>query len=173
LTSNLRVAKEIKICFTKRAIAMDKNKKTSSLMHDFSGGSAVFFTPKLIIFLLIVAIFGISSGFLLAHLGKSNIPTGLAGKIANGVLIPSGKTFGSNDTVTFKDIAEGVLKMGGVDGEGQYHLERTGGESQNVYLTSSDVDLSQFIDRKIKVWGQTQTAQTAGWLMIVGRVEVR
>ena len=26
--------------------------------------------------------------------------------------------------------------------------------------------------KKIKVWGQTQTAQYAGWLMDVGRVEV-
>ena len=73
---------------------------------------------------------------------------------------------------TFKDIAEGILKGGGINGEGQFHLVRPGGESQNVYLTSSAVDLSKFIARKIKVWGETQTAQHAGWLMDVGRVEV-
>ena len=39
-------------------------------------------------------------------------------------------------------------------------------------MTSSVVDLSQFVDRKVKVWGSTQTAQVAGWLMDVGRVEV-
>ena len=77
-----------------------------------------------------------------------------------------------NYTKTFKDTTTGTLKNGGINGEGQYHLVRPGGDSQNVYLTSSSVDLSKFIDRKIKVWGQTQTAQYAGWLMDVGRVEV-
>jgi hypothetical protein len=41
-----------------------------------------------------------------------------------------------------------------------------------VYLTSSLVDLSQFVKRKIKVWGETQKAKVAGWLMDVGKVEV-
>ena len=64
------------------------------------------------------------------------------------------------------------MKNGGTEGEGQYHLVRPGGDSQNVYLTSSSVDLSQFMNQKIKVWGQTQTAQHAGWLMDVGKVQV-
>jgi hypothetical protein len=64
------------------------------------------------------------------------------------------------------------LQEGGIDGEGQYHLVRPGGDSQNVYLTSSVVDLSLFVNKKVKVWGQTQTAQKAGWLMEVGRVQV-
>lgn len=86
--------------------------------------------------------------------------------------IKKGMTVGSNDSKTFKDTAEGVLKNGGIDGEGQYHLVRPGGESQNVYLTSSIVDLSLFEGKKIKVNGQTQAAQKAGWLMDVGKVEV-
>jgi len=32
--------------------------------------------------------------------------------------------------------------------------------------------LSKFVGKNIKVWGQTQSAQYAGWLMDVGRVEV-
>ena len=64
------------------------------------------------------------------------------------------------------------MKEGGADGEGAFHLERTGGVSQNVYLTSAIVDLSKYVNKKIKVWGQTQKAQTAGWLMDVGRIEV-
>lgn len=86
--------------------------------------------------------------------------------------IETGKIYGSDDISTFKDTSEGKLKEGGIDGEGQYHLERPGGISQNVYLTSSLVDLSLFIDKKIRIWGETQTAQKAGWLMDVGRVEV-
>ena len=49
---------------------------------------------------------------------------------------------------------------------------RPGGESQNVYLTSSVVDLDLFVDHKIRIWGETFSAQKAGWLMDVGRVEV-
>ena len=39
-------------------------------------------------------------------------------------------------------------------------------------LLLRSVDLSKFIGKKIKVWGATQTAQHAGWLMDVGRIQV-
>ena len=65
-----------------------------------------------------------------------------------------------------------MLKKGGIEGEGAYHLERSGGPSQNVYLTSSVLDLSQLVGRKIKVWGETNSAQKAGWLMDVGRAQI-
>jgi hypothetical protein len=81
------------------------------------------------------------------------------------------KTAGIVDKKTFKDSAEGTLKEGGIDGEGNFHLERPGGESQNVYLTSTTVDLSSYIGKKVKVWGQTFEAQAAGWFMDVGLVE--
>lgn len=78
---------------------------------------------------------------------------------------------GIADKKTFKDKATGVLQEGGIDGEGSFHLERPGGESQNVYLTSSTVDLSAYIGKKVRVWGETFQAQKAGWLMDVGLVE--
>jgi hypothetical protein len=87
--------------------------------------------------------------------------------------IKKGLTVGVDDTEQFPDSAEGTLREGGIDGEGAYHLERPGGESQNVYMTSAVVDLSQFVGKKVEVWGQTQAAQKAGWLMDVGRVEVK
>ena len=91
-----------------------------------------------------------------------------------GVLnsVAKGTTEGSTDTSTFKDTAEGTLKTGGIDGEGAFHLVRPGGDSQNVYLTSSIVDLSKYVNQKLKVWGQTQKAQHAGWLMDVGKIQV-
>jgi hypothetical protein len=125
---------------------------------------------KTIAVFALIAVLGIGSGFVLSKVTKAtgnqivplqNLGTNL-----------KGKTFGSKDTETFKDVAEGKLAEGGIEGEGQFHLVRPGGDSQNVYLTSSLVDLSQFVGKKIKVWGQTQKAQTAGWLMDVGRVEV-
>lgn len=76
------------------------------------------------------------------------------------------------DKKTFKDSVEGILKEGGIDGEGNFHIERTGGVSQNAYLTSSTVDLSVYVGKKVKVWGQTFSGQKAGWLMDVGLVEV-
>lgn len=82
------------------------------------------------------------------------------------------KVVGIADKKTFKDKAEGVLREGGVDGEGNFHLQRPGGESQNVYLTSTTVDLSPYIGKKVRVWGETFSGQKAGWLMDVGLVEV-
>ena len=131
------------------------------------------FTKNLLITLIVVILLGVGSGYLLS--GKAGTSTGntlQTGTVSNPASLTKGSIIGSSDVKTFKDIAEGVLTAGGVDGEGQFHLVRPGGMSQNVYLTSSNVDLSKVIGKKIKVWGQTQKAQTAGWLMDVGRVEV-
>ncbi len=93
--------------------------------------------------------------------------------------ITSGKTVKNNtqsagivDKKTFKDSVEGILREGGIEGEGNFHIERPGGESQNAYLTSSTVDLSGYVGKKVKVWGQTFSGQKAGWLMDVGLVEI-
>jgi len=141
------------------------------LMNTFEDKEGSLLTTKLLVILLLIAVLGIGSGYLLSK--KGNFAGGVSLKEKVGSLsISKGKIVGSNDTKTFKDIAEGVLKTGGIDGEGQFHLQRTGGESQNVYLTSSIVDLSQFEGKKVKVWGETHKAQRAGWLMDVGRLEV-
>ncbi|GIW62358.1 MAG: hypothetical protein KatS3mg090_0184 [Patescibacteria group bacterium] len=79
---------------------------------------------------------------------------------------------GVMDEKKFPDKAEGVLKEGGIDGEGSFHLQRPGGESQNVYLTSSTVDLTQFINKKVEVWGATYKGEKAGWLMDVGYIKI-
>ncbi|MBA3723927.1 MAG: hypothetical protein H0W89_03450 [Candidatus Levybacteria bacterium] len=132
-------------------------------------------SPVMVLFILVLmAAFGVGTGYGVASMSsakpgeKSALPNAL-----NPNAPAKGETYGSDDTAAYKDTAEGVLKEGGIEGEGQYHLERPGGESQYVYMTSSTVDLSKFIDKKIKVWGATQTAQTAGWLMDVGKVEVQ
>jgi len=65
-----------------------------------------------------------------------------------------------------------VLKEGGFEGEGTFHLERPGGDDQNVYLTSTTVDLSEFIDKKVSIWGATFDSEKAGWLMDVGFIEI-
>lgn len=149
---------------------LTENSLDNSLVHDFNMTNTSIFTPKLLIALIIAVILGIGSGYALSKRSETAVNT--AGGPASSSKVAKGTTVGSGDTKIFKDVAEGILKSGGIDGEGAYHLSRPGGDSQNVYLTSSLVDLSQFMDRKIKVWGETQQAKHAGWLMDVGKVEV-
>lgn len=88
-----------------------------------------------------------------------------------GDSVKAGDIFGSNHEV-FKDVAEGYLEQGGINGEGSHKLLRTGGDSQTVYLTSSVTDLDKLSGMQVKVWGETYQGQKAGWLMDVGKVEV-
>jgi hypothetical protein len=128
-------------------------------------GGKVFLV--LILMILIGVGIGYGASFVSAKTGTSLVPNAL-----NPNAPAAGKIYGNGDPSVYKDTAEGVMQNGGIDGDGQYHLVRSGGASQYVYLTSSTLDLSQFINQKIKVWGQTQAAQHAGWLMDVGKVEV-
>lgn len=150
---------------------MEKDKNTEEkLVREFDSKKNTVQLSKIAGVVIVVTIIGVGSGFLIAKGTTKQITS--SSDIKNTSQVSKGTTIGSSDTKTFKDTAEGVLKEGGIDGEGQYHLERPGGESQNVYLTSSAVDLSLLKGRKIKVWGETFAAEKAGWLMDVGRVEV-
>lgn len=141
------------------------------IFHDMKTTKATsFVTPKIMAIFIGVILMGIVTGYGVSRLGGPAATSVSTAGSSAGISI--GAVYGSNDTATFKDIAQGVLQAGGIDGEGQYHLVRPGGDSQSVYLTSSLVDLSQFTGRTIKVWGQTQAAQHAGWLMDVGRVQL-
>ncbi len=126
--------------------------------------SVVVFT----LLLILVLALGIAGGYFLYGYFNKNSNLAFA---QTGSSTPAGKGVGILDKKEFPDLAEGILREGGVGGEGDFHLERPGGESQNVYLTSSTVDLSQFVGKKIRVWGKTFQGQKAGWLMDVGYVE--
>ncbi|OGH18025.1 MAG: hypothetical protein A3F31_03760 [Candidatus Levybacteria bacterium RIFCSPHIGHO2_12_FULL_38_12] len=147
--------------------------ESPELLHSFNGSEAQCMSKSTFIMALVfVILLGITSGYVVVSNSTSSPSSPQASNITSSSQISKGIVVGSNDAKTFKDSTEGVLKNGGIDGEGQYHLVRPGGDSQDVYLTSSIVDLSAFIDKKIKVNGQTQAARKAGWLMDVGRVEV-
>lgn len=122
--------------------------------------------PSLVILLVIAA--GIGTGWKLS--------TTLAVSKNNNTLTPinpqKGKEIGLKDEKTFRDEAEGTLEEGGIDGEGTHHLTRDGGPSQNVYMISSVVDLSEFVGHKVQVWGETIDSKKAGWLMDVGRIKI-
>jgi hypothetical protein len=121
-----------------------------------------------IIALLVVST-GVGTGWLLS--GRSGKVGGSSTGVVPGVE-EGQKEAGLSDEATFRDSAEGILEEGGVDGEGTHHLTREGGSSQNVYLTSTVIDLQGFAGQKVTVWGETIAAQKAGWLMDVGRIKV-
>jgi hypothetical protein len=117
---------------------------------------------------LVVVLLGVGAGWLLS--GSK------MGSRSQNVAVPGTKVSsteaGIQDESAFKDSVEGTLVEGGIDGEGNYHLERTGGPSQNVYLTSTVIDLAGFVGKKVKVWGETISGKKAGWLMDVGKIKV-
>jgi hypothetical protein len=131
-------------------------------------------SPALIIgiYLLIVLV-GVGTGYLVS--GKKSIFLGgksLTSEQVSESGVKVGDTIGSQDLETFKDITQGILVEGGIDGEGSHHIVRPGGKSQDVYLTSSVIDLESLVGHRVKIWGETFAAQKAGWLMDVGRAEV-
>lgn len=152
---------------------VQKQNQNQPLIHNFNSDSLKnAFTSKVIAVSIVIVIIGVISGFFASRFGTLSGNQVKTGAISNGSSVAAGTIIGSNDTASFKDTAQGSLKEGGIDGEGAFHLVRPGGDSQNVYLTSSSVDLSKFVGKNIKVWGATQKAQHAGWLMDVGRIQV-
>jgi len=114
---------------------------------------------------------GVFSGWLLSGRGR-----GLGGpiqtEVGEGQKPKKGEEFGVQDKETFSDYAIGEVAEGGVNGEGTHHLLREGGPSQTVYLFSSVLNLDDFVSRKVEVWGETFSAEKAGWLMDVGKLKV-
>lgn len=152
---------------TQKPVAPEDTK----VMHDFDAkGSSSQFSMKFVVILLVVAILGIGTGYLLSGSRSGGSKGGLTALSGSNAV--KGKTYGDGDIKIFKDTAEGKMTEGGIEGEGSFHLVRGGGEDQYVYLTSSLVDLSEFEGKKVKVWGQTFEGQKAGWLMDVGRLQV-
>ncbi len=133
-----------------------------------------------IIFIFLSLVFGTATGLGINLLTKKQKRSDQVNTTTPKELVVTDKSsikerdvFGSQNANNFKDMAEGYLEIGGhKEGEGTHKILRPGGISQNVYLTSSITDLTQFEGMTVKVWGETFNAQKAGWLMDVGRVEV-
>ena len=115
----------------------------------------------------VLVLLGIATGYFLSHASTKMATNQKPG------WVKTGKVAGISDTKTFKDSAVGTVAKGGLNGEGTHQLTRDGGPSQTVYLTSSAVDLDEYIGKKVKVWGQTMAAKKAAWLMDVGKVELQ
>jgi hypothetical protein len=126
-------------------------------------------TVGLIAAVAFVVLAGVSTGYALAQRPGMGSNANVNGTTSTTEDKPT--IVGSLDK-EFKDETSGMLEVGGMDGEGTHHLLRDGGPSQTVYLTSSVINLDDYTGKKVKVWGQTFSAQKAGWLMDVGKLEV-
>ena len=117
---------------------------------------------------ILVILAGIGTGWLLSGARIAGTSTQTVPGAETGP-----KEAGLADEKTFRDSAEGTLEEGGIAGEGTHHLVRDGGPSQNVYLTSTVIDLQSFAGKKVQIWGETISARKAGWLMDVGKIKVQ
>ncbi len=154
---------------------MENRKEAETPVKEFNKKSDLI-DWRLILMFSGITLLGLGSGFGLAKLVPAEeSSTGAGGQsakqTASGEKVKKGQTYG-NQSDQFTDEAIGVIQVNDEDGEGTHQLVREGGESQTAYLTSSLVDLNRFIDRKVKVWGETFAAQKVGWLMDVGAVKV-
>lgn len=129
--------------------------------------------PSLVILMIVVA--GAVTGYFLSKRGSlASVPTESKQLIGGAELIQGPNEIGIKDESVFKDTSQG--KIGINDNkeiiEGSHKLLRPGGPSQTAYLTSSVLDLNQFLGKCVQIWGETFAGQKAGWLMDVGRIKV-
>jgi len=129
--------------------------------------------PSVVILVIIVA--GAVTGYFFSKRGGlASAPTESKQLIGGVELIQGPNEVGIKDEAAFKDTSQG--KIGINDNkeiiEGSHKLLRPGGPSQTAYLTSSVLDLNQFLGKCVQIWGETFAGQEAGWLMDVGRIKV-
>lgn len=149
-----------------------------SLQSEFKPNNILRSVPKNIPFkkliplavIVIIVAAGIFSGLVFSSRNKNSKIT--ASTVADEKnLSPEQKQ--SFQSIT-RDSAEGVVEKNDKfeeTAQGQWKLIRVGGESQTAYLTSSFMDLDQYVGKKVKVYGETLGTDKVGWLMDVAKVE--
>src|SRR5690242_8127529 len=122
--------------------------KSESLAKPFLAGQS---PSRLILGVAILSIvLGGITGFVLSRKGGS--------QVGGPLLVGGAPKSAQQDARTFRDFAEGVIKVKPTPADGEYSegthtLERQG--AVPVALTSSVVDLSQYEGKKVKVYGET------------------
>lgn len=126
------------------------------------------------VLMILGSFFAVSLGVLTGWFLAGTEQKSSSGPISSEISSKNGEVeeAGIADEATFRDSAEGLLKKGGIKGEGTHYLDRNLGEDKYVYLTSTVIDLDSFLDKKVTVWGETISARFAGWLMDVGKIKV-
>lgn len=126
--------------------------------------------------ILAIIVVGGVTGYFLSNLGQVSVMVPAQSKqlIGGAEVIQSSKEVGIKDEKVFKDTSQGKIVANDNKSvpEGSHKLIRTGGPSQTAYLTSSVLDLNQFLGKCVQIWGETFAGQKAGWLMDVGRIKI-
>lgn len=139
-----------------------------NLVQPFAAEKEAKTPKKMVVTVILIILAGLGTGFFLAKNGEMGALSG-----GKPQILKTQKVVGSTDTKAYPDKAEGVLQKGGFEGEGTHKLIMNPKDpSQTAYLTSTLINLDDFVGKKIRVWGQTFAAQKAAWLMDVGRVEL-
>jgi len=141
-----------------------------NILKEFPSNAKVGIKKLNIVFLsILVVLAGVITGWLLS--GKGNAKSQTSGSEVLKVDKSTGEAGQIDESVEYNE-ADGMLVDGGIEGEGTHHLERDGGPSKYVYLTSTSIDLQSFVGKKVKVWGQTLSPIHAPWLMDVAKIKV-
>lgn len=128
--------------------------------------------PKIIqiLIILIILVVGVGTGLIFSSRAKSQQ---LAQTLPTDTPLSSAQK--QNVQTVTRDTAEGVIQKNDKfeqTAQGQWKLIRPGGDSQTAYLTSSYMNLDQYVGKKVKVYGETLGSEKVGWLMDVAKVEV-
>ena len=122
---------------------------------------------------VVIVALGIGTGLVASSVQKAKAQNQQAKSIEEEELSPQQQ---ESFAQTFRDEAEGTVeKNDDLDkyAQGTHKLLRSGGESQTAYLTSSVLDLNEYVGKKVKVFGETFGSSQVGWLLDVGKVEVQ
>lgn len=166
------------------------NDTPQSLMHDFSTPSSKepvanlstsnnnlesnkkFMNKIFFGFLAILVIFaGIGSGYFLSNRASAK-NGGVKISSKSEAVVTEKEAEAPNFDEENSDSAEGVLNIGSIQGEGTHYLDRGAGEQKYVYLTSTVINLKNYVGKKVQVWGNTLAATNAPWLMDVQKIKV-
>lgn len=123
-----------------------------------------------IVLIILIAGLGVFSGLVLSSRHKNQEQASSALAEEDNLTPEVQESFAK----TFKDEAQGtIVKNDDIDkyAQGTHKLIRAGGDAQTAYLTSSVLDLDEFNDKEVKVFGETFGSEQVGWLMDVGKVE--
>jgi hypothetical protein len=143
---------------------MNPQGPAAPIMNNFPKGGA----KKIWLYVaggVLIVLIGVGTAWLIA--GRP-----MGGGVSPATTKVSATEAGTLDPSVKYDTATGILQTGGIDNEGTFHLVRDGGTSKYVYLTSSVIDLNNFLNKNVQVWGETLASKHAGWLMDVAKVQV-
>lgn len=124
---------------------------------------------KLVVGAVMIVLMGSVVGY---GLSRSKITkASKEGNISPGQIKTSTEA-GYQDTKLFESIVTGVIKKGGLQGDGTHSLIQDSNPKNPAALLSSVVDLDEYIDKHVQVWGRSQKGLKAAWLLEVGRVKI-